>query len=211
MGDKPIIFSAPMIRALLDDRKHQTRRVLKPQPLADMSLIGIYAPKLTAVFGYETPDSDLKVRLRFMPRDRVWVKEKYAIVPSTAYRMSEGVNQTVNPSDSDMAAVYAAGWERSKPSWKSPMFMPKWASRITLIITDVRVQRLQDISEDDAIAEGCSRDDPINPCRNPGVKGFYHTWQSINSKRGFDWSSNPWVAAYSFQVVKTNIDMLEAA
>lgn len=203
MSDKPIIFSAPMIRALLDGRKTQTRRVLKPQPLADMSLVGIYAPKLTAVFGYEAPDSDLKVRLRFMPRDRVWVKEKYAIVPSTAYRMSEGVKQTVNPSDSDMAAVYAAGWERSKPSWKSPMFMPKWASRITLTVTDVRVQRLYEISSADVRAEGVEW----------GIADYrdrYHDlWDKLNAKKGYGWDTLPWVAAYSFEVIKANINTLE--
>lgn len=226
MSDKPIIFSAPMIDALLRGKKSQTRRIFKGIEKLDSGNWHIFGN------GGGAFHVDEEYVPRFAPDyaphvvgDRLWVREKYAIVPSTAYRMSEGVQQTVNPADKDMAAVYAAGWERSKPSWKSPMFMPRWASRITLIITDVRVQRLQEISEDDAVAEGVKRGSScLNgdgwfaqlPARRMGAHetaagAYRELWDDINAKRGFDWDSNPWVVAYSFGVVEANIDSLEAA
>jgi hypothetical protein len=232
MTDRPIIFSAPMIKALLDGEKTQTRRVIEPckKDIREGDVIVSWPA-----------DAFIRKCLRFHPKhrvgDRLWVKEKYSIVPSTAYRMSEGVQQTVNPNDKDFAAVYAAGWERSKPYWKSPMFMPRWASRITLTVTDVRVQKAHDITGDDAIAEGIETD-LLDMCFiardytstdekwfytwpnafNDGGERFCDTadhacirsyqtlWNSINSKRGYEWETNPWISVIAFDVALKNID-----
>lgn len=82
--------------------------------------------------------------------ERYWCREQHAIVPRTAYRMSDGVQQTDSPVDPDMAAIYRAGWERSAPGWRSSTAMPRWASRITIVPTEVRVCRLHDVTEDEA-------------------------------------------------------------
>jgi hypothetical protein len=209
LADRPILFSGPMVRALLDGRKTQTRRVLNPQPTADMGLVGIYAPKLTAVFGYETPDADHKVALRYMPGDRLYVREAWRCngwasdLATIFYRASEGDGYTA------MCEQYPVAGKspmRVTGTWRPGIHMPRWASRLTLTVSDVRVQRLQEISEADALAEGCYRQDAANPCAKPGIKGFYHTWQELNSDRGYGWYENPWVVAITFTVERRNID-----
>ena len=186
MRERPILFSGPMVRALLDGRKTQTRRVVKPQPPTERDFRGAtfgldraiadgvkmysqndYArlpkhPTDWSLIGSVGVARDAGFPLRYRcpygaPGDRLWVKETHAIVPRTAYAMSDGVQQTLKPGDDHDAAVYAAGWERSKPGrWRPSIHMPRWASRLTLTITDVRVQRLQDISEADHMPRASS-------------------------------------------------------
>jgi hypothetical protein len=103
-------------------------------------------------------------------------------------------------------------WHKARDSVPS-IHMPRWASRITLIVTDVRVQRVQDISEADAIAEGCPGTlgpDPEFPDEwDPSpVEEYRALWDGLNAKRGYGWDENPWVAAYSFRPVHGNIDDL---
>lgn len=237
MTDRPILFSGPMVRALLDGRKTQTRRVLNPQPPADMGLVGIYAPKLTAVFGYETPDTDYKVTLRYMPGDRLWVRE--------AWRTHVGSDHVA---PREISPELLIQYEASGPSFgdglsgkvRPSMFMPRWASRLTLTVTDVRVQRLQEISEADAIAEGVPTDDDYagsfakeycHHCGGSGVHGafgagygmtevdcaecetaklrFRNLWDSINAGRGYGWDANPWVVVIGFTVEHGNIDRVQ--
>ena len=199
MTDRPILFSAPMIRALLDGRKTQTRRVLKPQPTS----IG---DKIDAVLEYRV-------------RDRLWVREQCAT-------WIEGPETVTYP------VIYAADdpeWDaiktearRDKPEWKvrTSIYMPRWASRLTLTVTNVRVQRLQDISEADAVAEGIEPFSGIDPMCN-GYRDYYKNsapgfwlhprasfsslWNSINGPDA--WEANPWVAAITFTVQQGNIDM----
>jgi hypothetical protein len=152
------------------------------------------------------------------PGDRVWCRETFKVVPASAYRMSEGVQQTINPADRYDAAVYAAGWDRSVPRpWKPSIHMPRWASRLTLYVSEVRVQRLQDISEADAVAEGIefvtrtSSGDFFRNFQNPNCPlmayGAYRSlWEQINGPGS--WDANPWVACYSFKPVLANIDSL---
>jgi hypothetical protein len=104
-------------------------------------------------------------------------------------------------------------WESGKSplKWKSPIFMPRWASRIILEITDIRVEQLQDITEEDARAEGvidggclnCGEHEPCG-CGNPmpdARDAYVSIWNTLNAKRGYPWESNPWVWAISFKVV----------
>lgn len=113
--------------------------------------------------------------------------------------------------------------------WKPNIFMPRWASRLTLIVTDVKVERVQDISEDDARAEGVEQwkgHDPAFPiyrdylalpksgpgCLDTAYRSFRTLWDNINGKReGCSWNDNPWVAAYTFTVHKQNIDTMKEA
>lgn len=220
MPDLPILFSAPMIRALLDGRKAQTRRILKPQPnYVFRSVVDGSVDSMQRIVGRDGFGLEERVTVP-MPHTtgtRLWVRETHAIVPRTAYRMSEGVYQTLRPNDEHDAAIYRAGWDRSNPGrWRPSVHMPRWASRLALTVTDVRVQRLQDISEADAIAEGVG---PLSPV--PGrpdllwVHGggekwaaptyaFKTLWNTVNGPDA--WDRNDWVAAYTFTVRKGNID-----
>jgi len=217
MTDKPILFSGEMVRAIIEGRKSQTRRVLKPQPKPLPNAGPFYRP---------SPDVSPRewvcllgdyqhcfASTAYAPGDRLWVRETHAIVPRTAYRMSEGVQQTLRPNDHHDAAIYRQGWERCKPGpWKPSIFMPRWASRLTLTVTDVKVERVQDISEEDAEAEGWPApedraSDGVAEIRDAYPIGWFaHLWDSLNKKRGFGWEKNPWVAAISFEVHRCNID-----
>ena len=211
MTDKPIIFSAPMILALLSGSKTMTRRVLKPRKMVDHVF-------LTFSDDYILDPGNarwLRDCHGFVRGDRLWVRENFAHVPASAYRASTGVHQTLDPTDSDMAAIYAAGWERSAPRWKPSIHMPRWASRITLIVEGVKVERMQDISEADAQAEGIGQyaRDGLWTWAPPGMSSTgWHTargafdalWTSIHGPDA--WAANPWVAAITFEVLRENID-----
>ena len=96
---------------------------------------------------------------------------------------------------------YFADGERPTEGWgkkRSPLFMPKWAARIWLEVTDIRVERLQDISEEDAIREGIGNWIQVQVDTEPSVV-FKDMWDSINAKRGYSWESNPWVFVYDFR------------
>lgn len=231
MTDRPILFSAPMVRALLDGRKTQTRRVIKPQPPEGVVRHCWFDAPL---YGF-TRDTDVTndwhvARLLAYKGDRLWVKEKYRIRSWDedgdiwiTYE-ADGANSRRLTADDDgfferlCAKVEKAGAETddtgnyiniparvlSKPS----IFMPRWASRLTLIVTDVRVERLQDISEADAIAEGCIPDnESLNPNHiGPATSIYAHLWDEINGPGA--WDANPWVAAYTFTVHRGNIDRI---
>lgn len=203
MTDRPIIFSAPMIRALLDGRKTQTRRVLNPQPSGD----GLY---------YDI--SAAKRALKVCKGDWLWVREACAIVgnvdPGFVLYRANGYE----------AECERHGFDKPLPResdvrWRPSIHMPRWASRITLIVTDTRVQRLQEISEEDAIAEGIYWTEQFEgwtsgagvdeSCDYHGAKpalSYAKLWDRINGPGA--WEANPWVAAYSFTVHKRNIDAM---
>ena len=218
MTERPIIFSAPMVRALLDDRKTQTRRAVKPQPLNIVPFIGVGGLP-TWEFGtcaHHHGVIDRHIKCPFgQPGDRLWVRETFAIVPRTAYACSDGVQQTLRPDDPHDAAIYRADWSRSNGGiqWRPSIHMPRWASRINLEITSVRVERLQDISEADAKAEGVcelpgqaaergcwwSGDVGAGAAlhgRTPFV-GYRLLWEHINGARS--WDANPWVWVIEFK------------
>lgn len=155
MKTRPILFSGPMVRAILEGRKTQTRRVVKPQPAhcADLPM----GKDLT--FASACPYGQ--------PGDRLWVRETWAVGTLFDY-----VRPSLLPKpdcESKLAVDYAANPRRiwhseDQGRWRPSIHMPRWASRITLEITSVRVERLQDISHKDAIAEGlefCTLDQTI--------------------------------------------------
>lgn len=237
MADKPILFSGPMVRAILEGRKTQTRRVVKRQPPkgAHSPYTWGAGPKPGYIV-FQDMSGDPLTLWPYAPGDRLWVREHWRTVTSL---------DSYSPAQmADLAFV--AGYERP---WapiryeadgvtdnlescdplgrhRQGMHMPRWASRLTLSVTDVRVQRLQDISEDDARAEGIERLKTGRGYYEPTVSkamvraGVWHRkathafealWDSLNAKRGFGWDANPWVCAVSFEVQKINIDQLEAA
>ncbi|ASP90756.1 hypothetical protein [Sinorhizobium meliloti] len=209
MTDRPILFSGPMVRALLAGRKTQTRRLCKDQPPPGVTIIR----KTIRPFGGE-PYHAFERRTKFgnfggeVPvkisrGDRLWVRE-------TWQGLSFGDCQ---PTKSSLCEVrYAAtdpcadldGEARGYP-WRPSIFMPRWASRLTLIVTDVRLERLQDISIGDALAEGWPG--AVEANKMPATKWYRHLWDEINSAGA--WHANPWIAAYTFTVIKENIDQIE--
>lgn len=233
MTDKPIIFSAPMVRALLDGRKSQTRRVIKLDGRRPEFCGPRGCEADPTCWGWEDSDHGDWVTLEgepgqrmcwrdwrgaYAPGDRLWVREGHAMVPATAYRMSEGVAQNADPKDCDRACIYREGWDRSNGGfrWRSPIHMPRWASRLTLTVTDVRVQRVQEISEADAIAEGVVSA-PFPGGERWSVAGGYDDAWLDTAREAFRclwyrihgpgaWGANPWVAAISFTVERRNID-----
>ena len=193
MKEKPILFSAPMVRAILDGRKTQTRRVMKfknggVQPRHN-DFPGMRQIMRNCPFG--------------QPGDRLWVREAFSIVPRTAYRCSEGVQQVLRPDDDHDAAIYREGWVRSQSGfrWRPSIHMPRWASRITLEVTAIRIERLQDISDQDCWAEG------IEPM--PDTHGwlaraaeypreaFADLW--VETSGDGSWEVNPWVWVIEFR------------
>lgn len=211
MRERPILMSAPMVRALLDGRKTQTRRVVKPQPEA----LGTCGPGLggaPAIYWtsprYDNGDgvhyfhTDEQRARELMvsacpygvPGDRLWVKESLLCAPWQ--HRHDAITY---------AADHAFAWDADEPAtwvWSrcglSSLFMPRGLSRLTLTITDVRVERVQDINDDDAIAEGIP-DYPDFKGDCP-VDDYRELWDSLNAARGYGWDANPWVWALTFSV-----------
>lgn len=213
MADRPIIFSAPMVQALLAGRKSQTRRVLKPQP-DFRGGVGDYHD--AEEWGWEDEDGYHVSVLDICPNgfrvgDRLWVREAVCWVSGWGWRYR---------ADNDDLAEKRETGEVSR--WRPSIHMPRWASRLTLTVTDVRVQRLQDISEADAIAEGIQR---LIGSKGPNyfTREISGKWSGSfnaptaaevysdlwNSLHGPDaWDANPWVVALTFTVQRGNIDQM---
>ena len=217
MPDRPMIFSAPMVRALLDGRKTQTRRVLRvPGWAAEIDEIGDDGYTLWCVSresGCIAPALP-----QYLPHDRLWVRENCATW--------EGDHRdAVYRADMTQADWNDVKHDASSAPWKlrPSIHMPRWASRLTLIVTDVRVQRLQEISEKDAKAEGvragdwpdrprcsCDDDDCVACSHYPALykPAFRHIWNSLHGPDA--WDANPWVCAITFTVHRCNIARMEA-
>ena len=204
---KPILFKAEMVRAILEGRKTQTRRIVKPQASRDC---GIYhRPDGQWVF---TQCAGVAVCEPFsaplgQPGDQLWVKETWRTYASLDH---------VKPSKIGRGAAieYAAGGNSidddcdlygMADKWRSPLFMVEWMSRITLELTAVRCERLQDISEADAYDEGVTDSWPkslpyISAFGGRAVINNYAAlWKSINGPDS--WAANPWVWCYSFKKI----------
>ena len=233
MKARPILFSGPMVRALLDGTKTQTRRAVKPQPPAEVQDAGVISsgnPEANGTWLWlDHIDLDCASQVGDdsrcpygVPGDLLWAREAWTLVPATAYRMSEGLEQTVNPQDPHDAAIYCQGWDRSIPKWRPSIHLPRWASRLTLPIVDVRIERLSAISDADARAEGiveiapADRRDGMRHFGVPGLKidqptparAYIALWAAINGQASAN--ANPWVWAVSFEVQHRNVDAVLA-
>lgn len=207
MKERPILFSGPMVREILEGRKTQTRRVIRNvpygdhfgKPLIDWPLSGIYEE--VGKFWLETQtdvDDSSRTEIKCpygQPGDRLWVRE--------TWRQGESSFGKIPANCYYRADEYAQDGE----GWRPSIFMPRWASRIALEITKVRVERVQDIQRTDAIAEGIDpwpemkNDGDGQPVQTDSVKEFRRLWDSINAKRGFGWDKNPWVWVVEFKRV----------
>lgn len=194
MKERPILFSTEMVRAIIDGRKTMTRRVVKPQPIDHISEVprSIQNENDWGKFLWE--DEEGKSNLKYSPYGQVgdvlWVRETWSPL--------------VTGGDKNFYLVLykADGSEPSSVGWKPSIHMPRSASRLSLRITNIRVERLNDITEEDAKLEGVIY--PANPVIENYGNGyranFRLLWESINGKDS--WEQNPWVWVIEFEVIK---------
>lgn len=210
MKARPILFSGPMVCALLDGRKAQTRRVVKKPPSkwqavgwGDQSQSAISPPLHWCPYG--------------QPGDLLWVRETWAHYQTVNYvrrvdgrafsEVSDGLaayradgHDTIDDLRDHIRLMCGCDLEAIEVNgdrWRPSIHMPRWASRLTLELTEVRVERLLEISDADKVAEGGTPDKP-----------FGTIWQAINTKPGIRWEDNPWVWALSFRVHQQNVDAI---
>ena len=199
MAEKPILFNDEMIRAILDGRKTQTRRPIR-----------------TSGFYVETQRSiKLNYTLRYTVGDVLWVRETWK---PTRCGFDDSVSYVRYRADDTRLEIRHDIQGYITDHWRPSIHMHRWASRITLEVTDVRAERVQDMTQADAAAEGAgpwwnpsdvvhTPDDPSMYCwkkvpedKRDYLRGFVILWDSIYAKRGLGWEQNPWVEAVTFVV-----------
>lgn len=227
MSEKPILFSGPMARAILEGRKTQTRRVVRPQPLHG---VGRYTEDGTpgevdwVILDEDGDPTDSALRCPYgAPGDALWVRETWAPLGDI---LTEVIGRPrVFRADADLVRddsgdrvgwwlgeTFLEGSERPF-RWRPSLHMPRWASRITLDVVSVRVERLQEITGPGILAEGAvarPHDDPLlgrcpvsafDGCAYPDLMSLWRAgWDSINGKRpGCSWADDPWVWVVEFR------------
>lgn len=195
MITRPILFSGAMVRALLDGSKTQTRRAVKLQVQHDDSWVGgwkIVHKRVTQALltfnqlGGKPLGSDAAICPYGQPGDRLWVRETFC-------DLDDGEFEYRADGECDPNVV---------PRWTPSIHMPRAASRILLEIASVRVERLQDISEGDAWAEGVDKAEVLSmPCADGATAAYSALWQRINGAGS--WEANPWVWVVEFKRVMT--------
>lgn len=214
---KPILFNTEMVQAILDGRKTQTRRVIKVTNPNEWEGINncrdsecgasvpcyLYRPEATEGRGIHYPRYDVG--------DNLWVRETFCEIPYEYERIPIGGGHITLPKyayRADSKIDYTGIW---RPS----IHMPREAARLFLLVKAVRVERLQEISEEDAQAEGfepslcdCSNSGAFGctDCMNtgmiePAMVGFVEIWDRLNARRGYGWDTNPWVWVIKFGIV----------
>jgi hypothetical protein len=216
MAEKPILFNGEMVNAILEGRKSQTRRVIKPQPMAmsggwwhgDLFYVSdclMQSHLFHDVYGdrgspYGSVYSDGTT-------DTIWVRETWRAeelgddshnpgLDGIRYRADNAFIEIENTQEASYKWMDARG--NHGDSWRPSIFMPRWASRITLDIVDVRVERVQEISTENALAEGLMKNDRYMPRVE-----FAELWDNINGQRGYGWDVNPWVWVVEFKLAHT--------
>lgn len=222
---KPIIFSSEMVRALLDSRKTQTRRVINPHKKFPHH--NICRPDLAffdhqAWFHGEYETVGVMVNAPYSVGDLLWVRETWRGIvkinaPWEPYK--EGVARYVPDSRICKGVEFKASHVGNNETWQPSIHMPRWASRLTLRVTNVRAERLQDISEADAMAEGVRKEefgrhllwsgrDAERPTLSSAKQAFLdHVWTDLYGEHETkSVGSNPWVWVYEFEVIHKNVD-----
>lgn len=248
MTERGMIFNAEMVRAILDGRKTQTRRIMKVQPESNQLglLLITDSTKHSDIGKYHWAESNatgnhVRSKLFSCPfgavGDRIWVRETWAILGNEDGCCIDWEEKLCKADERSAARIYRASCEQRpgnyglwsipddadwKPhtkdyqyegAWRPSIHMPRWANRILLEITDVRVERLNAISEEDARAEGiidggclnCGEPEPCE-CANPepdATDAFAYLWQSIYGQES--WNANPWVWVIEFKRVEGGV------
>lgn len=225
--ERPILFSGEMVRAILEGRKTQTRRIIKPQPPEELKWLGwctgttgnnknLGSACWVDEFPLATKQHWVKCPYGH-PGDRLWVRETFWIEHETDFINEVPTDCGINLKEDTWAKVWYCA-TTDKPniyhfySKRPAIHMPRWASRILLEVVSVKVERLQDITNSDARAEGMETEEYLawreeaEGCAPPGSHiqslrdCFQDLWNSINGKK-YPWDSNPWVWVIEFRKV----------
>ena len=193
MKERPILMQTDMVKAILEERKANTRRTNGLDEVNDRPDIWCFIEE-DAIWQFVTQlGSVVNVKCPYgQVGDRLWVRETWAV--DRLYNDAKPIRipantEIIHKGELDMAFV---------GKWRPSIFMPRWASRINLEITGVRVERLQDITEEDATAEGIEAIKP-SMCCYTNRYCFEVLWDSLNAKRGYGWAVNPWVWVIEFK------------
>lgn len=225
MKERPILFSGPMVRAILDGRKTQTRRVVKPQPVQMDDRHYMTHPG-SMIYGKSALLNKLSRKCPYgQPGDQLWVRETWLY---DDYMHSETAGKPDLPGGLYSHRIVYRATQPEYPvetigsqKWRPSIHMPRWASRINLEIIDVRIERLQDISIKDALAEGITGvtkdNEVVKYCvldkgdrssiawvdmpRSP-IQAYKRLWDSINAARGYSWDSNPFIWVIKYERIK---------
>ena len=209
MREITVLFNGAMVRAILDDRKTQTRRIVKPQPGADIVDIE-YEPEADLWLGNTREDNDLGYCSSWSarsplgkPGDRLWVRETWA------WPGEEQVLYFADPWARKLADEWKKDLNYPQVKWKPSIHMPRWAARLFLDVVDVRIERLCDISAEDARAEGADRNegkwvDEDGRTRSSYRLAFQRLWISVYGAES--WEDNPWVWVTEFKRVKRALE-----
>ena len=242
MKERPILFSAPMVRAILEGKKTQTRRIAKVPPAKPIVLPLRHPPKHDAPYfdsycsekktpentrgmsdrwcwwtADDRPDPLTEIRCPYgIPGDRLWVRETWGLrnceSDPTDWERASVVGCSEDEIREQYHLDYRADWGPMQEGcfWRPAIHMPRWASRISLDVTDVRVERLHDISEEDAKAEGVEAwmdslkgGEHYEPDARLGaypVTAFSRLWKVVNGRES--WDANPWVWVVEFTRVE---------
>jgi len=196
--ERPILFSGPMVRAILEGRKTQTRRVIKlPESRGEWEASTLGGPGVYYKDGTPCNSEDAIIWNTTtgkcmgspygMSGDRLWVRETFMRAVPDHIKIGKRIYVYKTDDDADRWSKY---WK-----WSPSIHMPRIASRINLEITNIRVERVQDISRADCEAEGLK-------LLQGGVRSeFAVLWDSINKARGYGWTKNPWVWVVEFKVI----------
>jgi len=203
MRERPILFNGPMVRAILAGHKTQTRRVVKNPPAGDLCgtkwTLGYPASQHAVWAGFGNPEDPHYVRCPFgKPGDRLWVRESWQFE----------INALCAAQDSNGPFVYAADGDRAgrriDDRWRPSIHMPRWACRLVLEITAVRVERLQAITEADALAEGSMEwaGEQNTPIRDLDTGDERIAFAALWDSTGGTWDSNPWLWVIEFKLLE---------
>lgn len=207
MTERPILFSGRMVSEILADRKTATRRVVKLPPSYEAGEVGHFERCGAGWALYCDPGPSILLRCPYgQPGDRLWVRETWRGLDGwrpenghlIEYRADRGKEWREAPEE-------VLSYQFTGEKWRPSIFMPRWASRLTLEVVSIGVERLQVITEEDARAEGCG----LRPGGQDGEAAktaryrFEELWTEINGKRdGASWAINPWVWVVSFRRVQ---------
>jgi hypothetical protein len=203
-----IIFSTPMVQAVLEDRKNMTRRVAKVNNPEDWEAgnncrASEYGAEVPCYITRKMATEERGIHYpKYDAGDILWVKETWGYSWFAETDGEAPIQRYIFRADENSSVI----------RWRSSLFMPRAAARIFLRVTDVRVERVQEITDADAVREGFSGVPCEHPfgryacedCMNTGwleppTVGFMETWEKLNAKRGYGWDTNPWVWVISFE------------